>query len=72
MSLYTEARYLTFQQLFDLVNASARPVQFVTQQLVGGTGGITESTMYATAQHLVGFLAERSISVLFCNPGLHR
>jgi hypothetical protein len=72
MSLHAEARFTTFQQVFDLVNAPARPVQFVTQQLVGGTGGIAESTMHTTAQHLVGFLAERCVFILFCKPGLHR
>jgi hypothetical protein len=71
VSLYAGPSLKTFQQLFDLIDTPTRPIQFVPQQLIGGTGGIAETAVHTAAQDPIGFLTECSTAVLFRNPGLH-
>ena len=47
----------TFEQLFDQVNATAGSVQFITEELVGGTGGGTKTTVYTGTQDVIGLFA---------------
>ena len=60
------------EDLLDLVDAAARSVQFIAQQLVGGAGGGAETAVHATAQDGLGTLAEKAIAILFCKIRLHR
>ena len=52
---------LAFEHLFDQIDASARSVQLVAQQLIGGTGGVAEPAVNAAAQNAVGFPALRRV-----------
>ena len=40
-----------FQHVFDEVDAPTGTIQLVTQQLIGGTGGIAETAVHAAAQN---------------------
>ena len=50
---------LTFENLLDQVDAPARPVQLVAEQLVGRTGRGAETAMHTGAQDFFGLLAGR-------------
>jgi len=52
---------LTFEHLLDQVDATARSVEFVAQQLEGRAGGRAEAAMNAAAQNGVGLAASRCV-----------
>ncbi len=60
-----------FEHLLDQVDAPARPVQFVAQQLVGRAGGVAEPAMHTGAQNLVRFFGAGQSFGLFAEIGLH-
>ena len=60
-----------FQHLLDEVDAAARPVQLVAQQLVGGAGGGAKAAVHALAQDGFGFLAVGAGCVFGGELGLH-
>jgi hypothetical protein len=60
-----------FQHLFHQVDASARPVEFVAQQLIGRAGRGTEPAVYAFAQDGFGFAALRRVLDEIGEIGLH-
>ena len=47
---------LTFQHLFNQVNAAARAIQLVAKQLIGRAGGKAESAMNTGAYYRFSFL----------------
>ncbi len=63
---------LAFQHLLDQVDAAARTVELVAEQLVGRTGGGAEAAVHAFAQDGVGFAALRRVLDEVGEIGLHR
>ena len=45
---------IAFEHLLDEVDAPARPVEFIAQQLVSRAGGVAETAVHAAAQYPVG------------------
>jgi FAD/FMN-containing dehydrogenase len=62
---------LAFQHLLDQVDAPARAIELVAQQLVGGAGGRAEAAVHALAQDGFGFLAFGRVGELGRDLGLH-
>jgi len=71
MQLRSPGNRLALQQAFDQVDAAARTIQFITQQLVGRTNRSTESSMYAAAQDGIGLPALRGLCEVRGKPSLH-
>ncbi len=63
---------LAFEHLLELVDASARAVEFVAEQLVGRTGRGAEPAMHASAQNGVGLLAFGCFQELLGQMRLHK
>ena len=61
-----------FENLLDQINAAARPVELVTEQLVGRAGRGAEAAMHATAQNGLGFPAGRGIANEIGESGIHQ
>src|ERR1700730_11075282 len=67
------ARHLrAFEHLLDEINPSARPVEFIAQQLIGWTRGVTETAMHALAQNAGRFLARKGCAEFRTQFRLHR
>ncbi len=64
-------RLLAFQHLLHQVDAAARAIEFVAQQLVGGAGGGAEAAVHTFAQDGFGGLAIGRALVFRCESGLH-
>jgi hypothetical protein len=62
----------TFQHLLDQVDAPARPIELVTQELIGGASGRAKTAVHAFAQNRFGFLAVDGVLVFGGEVGLHR
>jgi hypothetical protein len=60
-----------FQHLLDQVDAAARPVQLVAQQLVGRAGGRAEAAVHAAPQDGLGLGAIGRAGELGGERGLH-
>jgi hypothetical protein len=60
------------EHLLDQVDATARPVQFVAEQLVGGTGGVAEAAMHALADDVLRRPAVGRAAKLRTEMGFHR
>ena len=60
-----------FQHLLDQINAPARAVQLVAQQLVGGAGGSAKAAVHAVAHNGLGGLAVGRVLVLRRKRDLH-
>jgi hypothetical protein len=71
MGLQAGCNRLTFQYLLDLVDSTAWSVEFVTEQLVGGAGGIAEATMNAATQDPVSTLSDCRVKIGLCEIGFH-
>ena len=65
------SRLSTLEHLFDQVDAATGAVEFIAQQLIGGTGRGTKTTMHAFAQNGFGLLAFGGALVLGGKLGLH-
>ena len=63
---------LTFKDLLDQIDATARTIQLIAEQLIGGAGRSTESTMHALAQNGIRFLTLRRVFDEVSEIGLHR
>ena len=63
--------FVAFEHLLDQVDAPARAVQLVAEQLIGRAGGVAEAAMHAGAQDAFGFLGARQAFGLFTQIGLH-
>jgi hypothetical protein len=63
--------WLTFQDLLNQINATARAIEFITQQLVGGASGGTKAAMHTTAQNGIRLLAFVRIFNEISEIGLH-
>ena len=61
----------TFQHLLHQVDAAARAVEFVAQQLVGGASGEAEAAVHAFAQDGLGLLAVVRALEFGSQVGLH-
>ena len=61
----------TFEHLFDQVNAAARPVELVAQQLVGRAGGGAKPAVHAAAQDFFSRQAVRGTGVFGGKRGVH-
>jgi hypothetical protein len=72
MLLRLARRRLTFEHLLDKVNASARTVELVAQQLVGRAGGGTKAAVHALAQNSFGSQAVGRALEFGCEMGLHQ
>ena len=48
---------LAFEHLFDQIDTPARPVELVTEQLIGRAGGVAETAVHTSAQDGVGLAA---------------
>ncbi|MPN43250.1 hypothetical protein SDC9_190809 [bioreactor metagenome] len=64
-------RRLALQHLLDEVDAAARAVQLVAQELVGGAGGGAKAAVHAFAQDGFGLLALGRVAVGGGKLGLH-
>ena len=62
---------IAFEHFLDEINTPARPVQLITQQLIGGTRGVAETAVHAGAQNTVSLLAVRGIFYGISELGLH-
>jgi len=56
MKLRAAGDFATLKHLLDEVNASPRPIQLVSEELVRWAGGIAETTMHAFAHDRLGLL----------------
>src|SRR6218665_1536111 len=65
------ARGLAFQHLLDQVDAPARAVELIAEQLVGGAGGAAKAAVHALAQYGFGFQAVGTVAVFGGESGLH-
>jgi hypothetical protein len=72
MKLRAPGGFATFKHLLDEVNASPRPIQFVSEELVRWTGGIAETTMHAFAHYCLGLLGVGCPFKLRTQVSLHR
>jgi hypothetical protein len=63
---------LAFEHLLDQVDAAARAVQFVAQQLVGRAGGGAKAAMHALAQDLLRLLAGAGVADKVSESGIHQ
>jgi hypothetical protein len=61
----------TFEYLLDEINASARTVEFIAEQLIGRTGGVAKTAMHALAQNGGCFFALGGASKLGTEMRLH-
>jgi len=61
-----------FQHLLDEIDATARAVEFVALELVGGAGGVAETAMHALAQNGVGLLALGGFQQFCAESSLHK
>ncbi|MCY1549160.1 hypothetical protein D9M68_853160 [compost metagenome] len=57
--------FVTFEHLFDQVDAPTRAIQLVAEQLVGRAGGVAKTAMHARTQDTFGFFAARQTLGLF-------
>lgn len=71
MRLCLAADGVSFQHLLDQINTAARPVQFVTQQLVGWAGRGTKTAMHAGSQDTLRILDVMIVFKLTADVGLH-
>jgi hypothetical protein len=71
MKLCVARRGFAFQHLLDQVNASARTVEFIAEQLVGRACGGTKTAMHAFAQNGFGFQTVSRVLVFGREIGLH-
>lgn len=71
MQLCLFADRAALQHLLDLVNAATRPIQFITEQLIGRTGRCTETAMNAGAQNRIRLPAFRCVLDEIGKIGLH-
>lgn len=55
MLLCFKRDFVAFQNLFNQIDAPARPVQFIAQKLIGWAGCGTKSAVNTGAQDAVGF-----------------
>ena len=62
---------LALEHLLDQVDAPARAVELVTEQLVGGAGGGTETAMHTFAQDGLGLAAFGRVLEFGRQLGLH-
>src|SRR5450631_4210728 len=60
-----------FEHLLDEVDASARPVEFVAEQLIGRAGCRAKTAMHAGAQDRIGFTPLGRILDEIGEPGFH-
>ena len=62
---------MALEHLLDEVDAAARAVELVAEQLVGRAGGGAEAAVHALAQDRLGFLALGGAGELGGDGGLH-
>jgi hypothetical protein len=62
---------LALKDLLDQVDAAARSVQLVTQQLISGTSSGAKAAMHTAAQNGIGLLTFSGILNEICEIGLH-
>jgi hypothetical protein len=62
---------LSFQHLFHQIDATARAIQLVAQQLIGWAGRVAKSAMHTTPQNGFGFLTLRGMANEFSELSLH-
>ncbi len=65
------ARHRAFHHSLDEVDSTARPVELVAEELVGGTGGGAEAAVHALAEDLGGFLPLGRVADEVGELGLH-
>jgi hypothetical protein len=68
----SQERLGAFQHLLDQVDAPARPVELVAQQLIGRAGRGAETTMHAATQDLLGLAAGGGVSNEIGEMGFHQ
>jgi hypothetical protein len=61
-----------FQHLLDQVDAAARAIELVAQQLVGRAGRGAEAAMHAAAQYLLGLAPGRGMTDEIGEMGFHQ
>ncbi len=71
MPLRQSGNRIPLQHLLEQVDAPPRPIQFITQQLIGGTGRIAESTVYTAAQNCLQIPVFRFVLDKFRQSSLH-
>ena len=74
-SIQVESRGLgslsSLKQLLNEIDASARPVQLVSEQLIGRAGRRTKTAMNAFAEYLARLLAKRGALEIFSEFDVH-
>ena len=75
-SIQVESRGLgslsAFKQLLNEIDASARPVQLVSEQLIGWAGRCAKTAMNAFAEYLARLLAKRGAFEILSQFNVHR
>ena len=61
-----------FKQLLNEIDASARPVQLVSEQLIGWAGRCAKTAMNAFAEYLACLIAKRGAFEIFSQFNVHR
>ena len=72
MQLCLLGGWLSFEDLLDQIDATARTIELITELLVGGSRRGTESAMHALAQNSIRFLTLRRVFDEISEIGLHR
>ena len=71
MQACTRADRLTFEHALDEINAAARAVQFIAQQLIGGTSRGAKAAVHALAQNVLGLASFVAVAEFSSEFGLH-
>ena len=71
MQLGLAGRLLAFEHLLDQVDAAARAIELVAEQLVGGACGVAEAAVHTLAQDGLGLAAFGGVHEFGRELGLH-
>src|SRR5690606_37213396 len=71
MQLRARAGRCAFEHRLDQIDASARTVELVAEELVGRAGGVAESAVHALAQYRFRLASLGRISYVICQVRLH-
>ena len=60
-----------FEHLLDEIDAPARAIEFIAQQLIRRTGGVAEAAVHAGTQICIGLPAGSGVTDKISERGLH-
>ncbi len=71
MQLCLRRGWRALKHLLDQINAPARAVEFVAEQLIGRAGRVAKTAMHAAAEDFFGLGGAGQLARLFAEGGLH-